>query len=123
MIGMRQTGTEKERTLVVLGLAAVMVFSFLQLREQFLNMLMHLVDLAREVRKIGVQVDFGARNLPMARIAAHIQQIHPTFFEFGQHQMAHLVRRELGNLKRIADPVENIFDGPFREGLARVAVC
>jgi hypothetical protein len=29
-----------------------------------------------------MQVDFGARNLPMARIAAHIQEIHPTFFEF-----------------------------------------
>ncbi len=36
--------------------------------------------------------------------------------------MAHLVRRQLGNLESIADPVKNIFDGPFREGLARVTV-
>src|SRR6266487_6515333 len=59
-------------------------------------MLMHFVDLACEVRKIGMQVDFGARDRPMACIAAHIQEIHPTFFEFGEHQMAHLVRRQLG---------------------------
>ena len=36
----------------------------------------------------------------MACIAAHIQQIHATFFEFREHQMAHLVRRQLGELKK-----------------------
>src|SRR5437870_9130517 len=105
---MRQMGTEMESRLSVLGLA-VMCFSFLHLHEHFLNMLMHFVDLACEVRKIGMQVDFGARDLTMARIAAHIQEIHPTFFEFSEHQMAHLVRRKLRDLKSIADPVKNIF--------------
>ena len=118
---MRQTGIEVERALAVLGLA-VMFFSFLHLHEQLLNMLMHFVDLACEVRKIGMEVDFGARDRPMACIAAHIQQIHATFFEFREHQMAHLVRRQLGDLKSIADPVKNIFDRPFREGPARVTV-
>ena len=69
-----------------------------------------------------MEVDFGARDRPMACIAAHIQQIHATFFEFREHQMAHLVRRQLGDLKSIADPVKNIFDRPFREGPARVTV-
>ena len=105
-----------ESALEMLGLA-IMFFSFLHLHEQFLNMLMCFVDLACQVRKIGMQVDFGARDRPMARIAAHIQEIHPTFFEFGEHQMAHLVRRQLGDLKSIADPVKNIFDSPFREWL------
>src|SRR6266581_5434408 len=118
---MRQMGTEMESRLSVLGLA-VMCFSFLHLLEQLLNMLMHFVDLAREVSKIGMQVDFGTRDRPMARIAAHIQEIHPTFFKFREHQMAHLVRRQLGDLKSIADPIKNIFDGPFRERLARVPV-
>src|SRR6266567_8574240 len=118
---MCHSGTEMESPLEVLRLA-VMFFSFLHLHEQFLNMLMRFIDLACEVRKIGVEVDFGARDRPMARIAAHIQEIHPTFFEFSEHQMAHLVWGQLGNLKSIADPVKNIFDGPFREGLARVTV-
>src|SRR5258708_9890807 len=120
-MGMRQTGTEMECRLSVLGLA-VMFCSFLYVHEQLLNMLMHFVDLACEVRKISMQVDFGARNRPMACIAAHIQEIHPTFFEFCEHQMAHLVRRQLGHLKSIADPVKNIFDSPFREWLARVTM-
>src|SRR5436305_14319042 len=118
---MRQTGTEMESAPEVLRLA-FMGFSFFHLHEQFLSMLMRLVNLACEVRKIGMQVDFGARDRPMARIAAHIQEIHPTFFEFSEHQMAHLVRRKLGNLKSITDPDKNIFDGPFRERLARVTV-
>src|SRR5713101_3811907 len=118
---MRQTGTEMESALEVLRLA-VMYFSFLHLHEQFLKMLMRFVDLACEIGKIGMPVDFGTGDRPMARIAAHIQEIHPTFFEFREHQMAHLVRRQLGDLKSIADPVKNIFDGPFREGLARVTV-
>src|SRR5437588_12991691 len=80
---MRQTGIEVERALAVLGLAA-MFFSFLHLHEQFLNMLMRFVDLACEVRKIGMQVDFGARDRPMARIAAHIQEIHPTFLDWSR---------------------------------------
>src|SRR5215467_2955284 len=36
--------------------------------------------------------------------------------------MSHLVWGELGNLKGIADPVKNIFDRPFRDRLARIAV-
>src|SRR5258708_25981734 len=36
--------------------------------------------------------------------------------------MPHLVRGELGNVQRIANAIKNIFDGPFRERLTRVAV-
>src|SRR6266496_2201425 len=89
-----------------------MFFSFLHLHEQFLNMLMRFIDLACEVRKIGVEVDFGARDRPMARIAAHIEEIHPRAFELG----------ELGNVQITADPVKNIFDGPFRDGATWVAM-
>src|SRR6266516_1609384 len=58
----------------------------------------------------------------MTGVAAHVEQFHPATFEFSEHQMPHLVWRKLGDLKSIADPIKNIFDGPFREWLTRVAV-
>jgi hypothetical protein len=83
---------------------------------------MSLVDLARQVRQVSMEVDFRARKLPVTPIAAHIEQFHTTAFQFGQHQVPHLVRSQLWQMQRIANPVEKILDGPFRDGLAWIAL-
>src|SRR5581483_4725255 len=83
---------------------------------------MSLVDLMREIREISVQVDFRTRKSSVAGISTHIEQLHPTFLEFGEHQMSHFVRSELWEVERISNAVEKIFDGPFRDGAAWVAL-
>lgn len=80
------------------------------------------VDLASEIRQIGVQVDFRAAHPAMARVTTDVEQFHSAPFEFREHQMPHLVGCQLGHLERIADPIKNIFDRPFCERLAGVAM-
>src|SRR5579859_5806118 len=83
---------------------------------------MSLVDLMREIGEISVQVDFRTRKSSVAGVSTHIEQLHPAFLEFGEHQMSHFVRCELWDVERIANTVEQIFDGPFRDGAAWVAL-
>ena len=80
------------------------------------------IDLASEIRQIGMQIDFRATHPAMTRVATDVEQFHSAPFEFGEHQMPHLVGCQLGHLERIADTVKNILDRPFRERLTGVAM-
>jgi hypothetical protein len=63
-------------------LAFLMNFT-LHLGNELFKTMVSLVDLARQIREISVQVDFRAGKLSMATIAAHVKQLHPAFLEFG----------------------------------------
>src|SRR5258707_8541130 len=79
------------------------------------------VDLAREIRKIRVQVNLGTGEFSVASVAAHLQQLHPTAFQFGQHQMPHRVRGQLRQMQLVSEAVKNVLHRPFANGLARIA--
>ena len=55
----------------------------LHLGNERFKMTMSLVDLARKISEIRVQVNFRAGKLSMPTITAHVEQLHPAFLEFG----------------------------------------
>src|SRR5258708_25261444 len=94
----------------------------LQLRDQDFETMMGLVDLAREIRKVRVQVNLCTGEFSVASVAAHLQQLHPTAFQFGQHQVPHRVRGQLRQMQRVSEAVKNVLYRPFANGLARIAL-
>ena len=73
---------------------------------------MGFVDIACQFRKIGVQVDFRTGEVSVAGIPAHIQQLHPTFLQFSEHEMPHFVRGQMWQVEFIANAIKNIFHRP-----------
>src|SRR5258708_29352925 len=62
---------------------AVLVFIMrfcLHLRNYAAKTLVDFVDLARQVREIGMQIDLRAAHPAMAGVAAHVEQFHSAFF-------------------------------------------
>src|SRR5260221_13649655 len=106
------------------GLAGLAFFMSVcpHLRDQGFETMMGLVDLAREIRKVRVQVNLGTGEFSVASVAAHLQQLHPTTFQFGQHQVPHRVRGQLRQMQRVAEAVKNVLYRPFANGPARVAL-
>src|SRR5260370_18357534 len=94
----------------------------LHLRDQGFETMIGFVDLAREIRKIRVQVNLGTGEFSVASVAAHLQQLHPTAFQFGQHQMPHRVRGQLRQMQLVSEAVKNVLNLPFANLLARIAL-
>src|SRR5881396_734497 len=94
----------------------------LHLRYQGFETTMGFVDIACQFRKIGVQVDFRTGEASVAGVPAHIQQLHPTFLEFREHEMPHFVWSQLWQVEFIAHAIKNIFHRPLANGLAWVSL-
>src|SRR6266516_7854109 len=62
---------------VVLGF--IMCFC-LHLLNEPTKTLMDFVDLARQIREIGMQIDFRAAHPAMTGVTAHVEQFHAAFF-------------------------------------------
>ena len=94
----------------------------LHLRDQCFETTMGFVDMACQIRKIRVQVNFRTGKPSVATVAADLKQLHPTAFEFGEHQVPHLVGSQLGQMQLVSNTVENVLHRPFAEGLAWIAL-
>ena len=55
----------------------------LHLSDERFKTTMSLIDLACQIREIGMQVNFCAGQFSVATVAAHLQQFHPTALELG----------------------------------------